>query len=50
MKNDIINRNDIKLLVNAFYDKVKRNNELNYFFTELNPRPLGYESQSFIGL
>ncbi|MCF6279046.1 MAG: group III truncated hemoglobin [Flavobacteriaceae bacterium] len=29
---DIENREDIKLLVDTFYDKVQKNNKLDYFF------------------
>lgn len=32
--NDIKNDNDIKLLVHAFYDKVQRDNRLDYIFND----------------
>ncbi|MBK8625562.1 MAG: group III truncated hemoglobin [Saprospiraceae bacterium] len=35
MKQDIKNRNDIELLVNTFYDKVKTNNILGNIFIDL---------------
>lgn len=33
MKKDITTKKDIEKLVNAFYDKVKKDPEINYFFT-----------------
>jgi hemoglobin len=33
MKKDIKNRNDIEKLVIAFYDKVKKDSSIGYFFT-----------------
>lgn len=33
MKTDIKNRNDIEKLVNAFYDKIKTDAKIGYFFT-----------------
>jgi hemoglobin len=35
MKNDIINRDDIAALVNAFYEKVKVNATIGHFFNEV---------------
>lgn len=35
MKKDIKNRNDIEKLVDIFYEKVKADKSLNYFFTEV---------------
>lgn len=35
MKKDIKNRDDIELLVNTFYNKVKADKSLDYFFTEI---------------
>lgn len=35
MKTDIINRNDIELLVNTFYNKVKVDPVIGYFFTKV---------------
>ncbi len=35
MKQDINNRADIKLLVDAFYNKVKTDKQIGYFFTEV---------------
>jgi hemoglobin len=35
MKNDIRNREDIAALVNAFYDKVKVNQTIGHFFTDV---------------
>lgn len=32
---DIENRDDIMLLVNTFYDKVQKTDELNYFFNDI---------------
>ncbi len=32
MKQDIRNRNDVYLLVSKFYEKVRRNEEIGYFF------------------
>lgn len=37
MKPDIRNREDIAALVNTFYDKVKQNNVIGHFFTEVVP-------------
>ncbi len=34
MKKDIENRNDIELLVNSFYDRVKKDEQIRHFFTE----------------
>lgn len=35
MKTDIKNRNDIEKLVNAFYDKIKTDSTIGYFFTDV---------------
>lgn len=35
MKTDILNRNDIEQLVNVFYEKVKIDESIGYFFTEV---------------
>jgi len=35
MKNDIQNRKDIEKLVDVFYDKVKADSTIGYFFTEI---------------
>lgn len=35
MKSDINNRADIEILVNAFYDKVKTDTVIGYFFTDV---------------
>jgi hemoglobin len=35
MKSDIKNRTDIEKLVNVFYDKIKTDAEIGYFFTEV---------------
>lgn len=35
MKHDIKNRNDIELLVNQFYDKVKNEKKLMHYFTDI---------------
>ena len=35
MKNDIANRDDIILLVNTFYEKVKRDNVIGYIFNDV---------------
>lgn len=35
MKNDITNRNDIELLVNTFYDKVKANPIIGHIFNDI---------------
>lgn len=35
MKTDIKNRNDIEKLVNAFYDKIKTDGTIGYFFTDV---------------
>jgi hemoglobin len=35
MKTDIKNRSDIEKLINAFYDKIKIDTEIGYFFTEV---------------
>lgn len=35
MKKDIINRNDVELLVNSFYDKVKENNIIGPIFNDV---------------
>jgi hemoglobin len=37
MKTDISNRTDIEKLINAFYDKVKTDPGIGYFFTEIVP-------------
>lgn len=37
MKHDIINRKDIEQLINAFYDKVKEDEIIGYFFNEVVP-------------
>jgi len=37
MKTDIRDRNDIELLVNTFYDKVKPDPVIGYFFKEVVP-------------
>lgn len=34
MKKDISNRNDLSLLVNEFYDKIRSNKEIGHFFNE----------------
>jgi hemoglobin len=36
MKHDIRNPNDIELLVNSFYEKVKQDDLIAHFFTEVN--------------
>ncbi len=36
MKPDIKNRDDIIKLVDAFYDKIKMDNEIGYFFNEVS--------------
>lgn len=35
MKKDLENNDDIELLVNTFYDKVKQDEEIRHFFTEV---------------
>jgi hemoglobin len=35
MKKDIVNRSDIELLVNSFYDKVNRDPLIAFFFSEV---------------
>lgn len=35
MKTDIKNRSDIEKLINAFYDKIKTDTQIGYFFTEV---------------
>ncbi len=35
MKPDIQNRKDVETLVNLFYERVKRDSEIGYFFTEV---------------
>jgi hemoglobin len=35
MKTDIENRNDIELLINTFYEKVKKDESLAYYFTDV---------------
>lgn len=35
MKTDIKNRSDIEKLINAFYDKIKTDTKIGYFFTEV---------------
>jgi hemoglobin len=35
MKTDIKNRADIEKLINAFYDKIKTDSKIGYFFTEV---------------
>lgn len=35
MKTDINNRKDIEKVVNVFYDKIKTDAEIGYFFTEV---------------
>ncbi len=35
MKTDIENRNDIELLINTFYEKVKKYESLAYYFTDV---------------
>jgi hemoglobin len=35
MKTDIKNRSDIEKLINAFYDKIKIDTKIGYFFTEV---------------
>jgi hemoglobin len=35
MKQDIANRHDIELLVNTFYDKVRRDEVIGYLFNEV---------------
>lgn len=35
MKTDIKNRTDIEKLVNAFYDKIKIDTKIGYFFTDV---------------
>jgi hemoglobin len=34
-KKDILIREDIELLVNTFYDKIKKDDTIGYFFTEI---------------
>lgn len=35
MKQDILNRNDIELIVNTFYEKVKKNETIGYIFNTI---------------
>lgn len=35
MKTDIKNRKDIEMLINAFYEKVKKDTVIGYFFTDV---------------
>ena len=35
MKKDIENRNDIELLINSFYDKVKKDKTIGYIFNDV---------------
>ncbi len=35
MKHDILNRNDIVTLINNFYTKVKQDQSIGYFFTDV---------------
>ena len=35
MKTDIKNRTDIEKLINSFYDKIKTDTKIGYFFTEV---------------
>lgn len=35
IKKDILIREDIELLVNTFYDKIKKDDTIGYFFTEI---------------
>ncbi|HET9057743.1 MAG TPA: group III truncated hemoglobin [Chitinophagaceae bacterium] len=35
MKKDILQRSDVELLVNSFYDKVKKDNLISVFFTDV---------------
>ncbi len=35
MKSDIIDRSDIQKVVNLFYDKVKSDKQIGYFFTDI---------------
>ncbi|MDP3394165.1 group III truncated hemoglobin [Sediminibacterium sp.] len=37
MKKDITNRADIELLINSFYEKVKKDPLIAFFFTEIVP-------------
>jgi hemoglobin len=37
MKPDITSRNDIETVVNLFYEKLKADNELHFFFTDVIP-------------
>jgi hemoglobin len=37
MKTDIRDRKDIELLINSFYEKVKQDETIGYFFTEVIP-------------
>ncbi len=37
MKNDITNRADIELLINGFYNKVKKDPLIGFFFSEIVP-------------
>lgn len=36
MKPDIVTKNDIELLVNSFYEKVKQDDLIAHFFTQVN--------------
>ncbi len=42
MKTDIINREDIIKLIDAFYIKVKKDKEIGHFFTEVIPIDWGH--------
>jgi hemoglobin len=35
MKKDILNRNDIEILVNSFYEKVKKDEVIGYIFNDV---------------
>lgn len=37
MKKDLQNREDIELLINTFYDKVKKDALISFFFTDVVP-------------
>ncbi len=37
MKADLQNRSDIEILVNTFYEKVKKDEVINYLFTDVVP-------------
>jgi len=36
MKKDILNREDIEILVNAFYEKIKRDDVIGFIFSEIS--------------